>query len=164
MAKDLAKQSSDTAEVERVLDPVVVAIIDRVKATGRYGSAGVFLLKALDAQTIEEATDTGQVLGAKENVLGERLRMTGVTFLDSDPELESTVPIFAVIDCFRELDGTQVKVSCGAEQVLGVLIRACEMDWFPFDAELYSVSLGKAKNAINLRLAPQRVDQIGDSL
>jgi len=164
MGKAVAKNATEQTPASVELDPVVAAIIARVRATGRYGSASVFLLKALDAQSIEEATDTGQVLGAKENVLGERLRMTNVTFLDSDPELESTVPIFAVIDCFREMTGEAVKVSCGAEQVLGVLIRACEMDWFPFDAELYSVSLGKARNAINLRLAPTRVDTIESDL
>lgn len=164
MAKDLQKKSDAVLDAPRELDPAIAAIIERARATGRYGSASVFLLKALDAMTLEEATDTGTVLGARDNVLGERLRMTDVTFLDSDPELESPVPIFAVIDCFRELDGTQVKVSCGAEQVIGVLIRACEMDWFPFDAELYSVSLGKTRNAINLRLAPQRVDTIAEDL
>ena len=36
--------------------------------------------------------------------------------------------------------------------------------WFPFDAEFVSESLGKGRAAINLTLAPTRVDVIGDSL
>jgi len=49
------------------------------------------------------------------------------------------------------------KMSCGAGHVVGVLIRAAEMGWFPFDAELVSVGLGAGRKAINLQLAPERV-------
>jgi len=160
MTKDVAKRSSEEVAPVPPLDPTVVAILDRARATGHYAGGAVFLLQALGADTLEEATDIGTVLSARDNVLGERLRILGVTFLDSDPELESPLPLFAVIDCFREMTGERVKVSCGAAHVLGVLIRACELDWFPFDAELVSVPLGKATAAINLQLAPQRVDQI----
>ena len=164
MTKDLAKRSDAEVDAERELTPFQQAIIDRVQASGHYASSGAFLLAALNAETLEQATDMGTVLGAREHVLGERLRVLDVTFLDSDPELGSSIPLFAVIDCYRELTGERVKVSCGAEHVLGVLIRACEMGWFPFDAELVSVDLGKAKKAINLRLAPARVDVIDEPL
>jgi hypothetical protein len=159
-----AKRTNDEVEVPRELDPITQAIVNRAVSTGHYGGGTAFLLQALSAETIEQATTIGTVLSAKDDVLGERLRIMDVTFIDSDPDLESPIPLFAVIDCVREMSGERVKVSCGASHVLGVLIRACEMDWFPFDAELVSVGLGAGRKAINLNLAPTRVDTITEPL
>lgn len=164
MAKDLQKRADEVLDAPRELSGPARAVIERAKATGHYGGGLSFMLQALNAPTLEEATSIGEVLSARDDVLGERLRFIDVSFLGSDDELESEVPIFAVIDCVREMTGERVKVSCGASHVVGVLIRACEMDWFPFDGELVSVGLGAGRKAINLNLAPQRVDQIEGDL
>jgi hypothetical protein len=137
-------------------------IIDRAAHTGRYGGGNAFLMQALGANTIEEATEIGTVISGKEH-LSERIRYTDVMFLDSDPDLHSDIPIFAVCTVVREMgDGVAEKMSIGAGHVVGVLIRAAELDWFPFDAELVSVDLGGGRKAINLQLAPTRVENSTD--
>lgn len=134
------------------------ALIARVTATGRYSSINPFLVQALTADTIEEATAIGDVIQGGEH-LNERIRYFGVTFLDSDPELDSDIPIFAVCDVVREMgDGAHERMSIGAGHVVGVLIRAAEQGWFPFDAELVAVGLGAGRKAINLQLAPTKVE------
>lgn len=164
MAKDVAKKAETEEVVRREPSPIALAIIDRARATGHYGGGPVFMLQALGADTLEAATEIGEVVSVRDNLLGERLHIIDVTFLDGDDELDAQVPIFAVIDCFREMTGEQIKATCGAEHVVGVLIRACEMDWFPFDAEIVSVKLGSGKAALNLKLAPTRVDAIDGPL
>lgn len=157
-----ATRPDGVADLEQSLTPEVQAIVDRVKATGRYVGANVFLMNALEADSLEAATEIGEVIQGQEH-LNERIRFVDVTFLDSDPELGSDVPIFAVVDVVREMgDGVVEKMSIGAGHVVGVLIRACEMGWFPFDAELVSVGLGSGRKAINLQLAPRRVEPLGE--
>lgn len=115
-------------------------------------------MQALGADTLEAATEIGQVFPAA-NYVGGRLKFVNVSFMDSDPTLDSRIPIFALVDVVRDNgDGTVELMSCGAEHVLGVLIRACEMDWFPFDGILEEVDLGSGRKAINLTLAPGRVE------
>lgn len=136
----------------------VQAVIDRAAATGRYSSINPFMTQALNADTIEEATEIGEVIQGGDH-LNERIRYLDVMFLDSDPELESDVPIFAVCTVIREMgDGTRERMSIGAGHVVGVLMRAAEKDWFPFDAQLVSNGLGAGRKAINLVLAPERVE------
>ena len=160
MAKDVAKTTNAEPAPAPELSPVVQEIGRRIMATGRYMPTAVFLMRALNADTIEEATDIGEVVSVSKYLVGERLRIIDVTFLDSDPDLESTIPWFAVFDCYRELSGERIKAECGAEHPLGVLIRACELDWFPFDAEFVPVPISATKTALNLKLAPRRVDTI----
>jgi hypothetical protein len=152
-----AKISESAGEIA-ALSKDVQAVIDRASATGRYSSVNAFLAQALNADTIEAATDIGEVIQGKEH-LNERIKFLDVVFLDSDPELEGDIPIFAVCTVAREMEGGVIeKLSCGAGHVVGVLIRAAEMGWFPFDAQLVSVGLGAGRKAINLVLAPERVE------
>ncbi len=130
----------------------VQLVIDRVAATGRYSSVNPFLVQALNADTIEAATRIDDVIQGGDH-LNEVMTYLDVTFLDSDPELESDLPIYAVCTVGRPLEGGIVqKMSVGAGHVVGVLIRATEKDWFPFDAELTSVALGAGRKAINLNV------------
>lgn len=154
--------TGSNGEVAALYDPQIEQVLARVRATGRYGSGTVFLMQALNAATLEEATDIGSVIAAKEH-LNERIRFIDVQFMDSDPDLDSPIPIFAVCTVAREMAGGEIeKLSCGAAHVVGVLIRAAEQGWFPFDAELVSVDLGKGMKAINLQLAPQQVESSSD--
>lgn len=138
-------------------DQVVAEIVARAHATGRYVGGAAFIMQALDANTLEEATEIGEVINGGDH-LNERIRFIDVQFLDSDPELEALVPLFALCKVVREMGGGTVeKLSIGAGHVLGVLIRACELDLFPFDGELVSVGLGAGRKAINLQLAPRKV-------
>lgn len=156
-----ATQSNNGGEIA-ALSEDKRQVIARAAATGRYSSVNAFLVQALNADSIEAATEIGEVIQGGE-YLNERIRFMDVTFLDSDPELESDIPIFAVATVVREMgDGTQEKLSIGAGHVVGVLIRAAEMGWFPFDGELVSVGLGAGRKAINLQLAPTRVESAPD--
>lgn len=137
-------------------------VVDRATATGRYAGENPFLIQALNADSLAEATDIGAVIAGKDH-LNERMRYVDVAFLDSDPELDSEVPIYAVCTVIREMgDGVAEKMSIGAAHVVGVLIRAAEMDWFPFDAELVTVPLSAGRKAINLQLAPTKVANQND--
>jgi hypothetical protein len=151
-----AKTSESAGEIA-ALSKDVQKVIDRASATGRYSSVNVFMAQALNADSLEQATDIADVIPGSEH-LNERIRFIDVAFLDSDPELESDIPIFAVCTVAREMNGGIIeKMSIGAGHVVGVLIRAAEMEWFPFDAELVSAGLGAGRKAINLQLAPERV-------
>jgi hypothetical protein len=161
MGTELTPTSGNAGEIA-ALSKDVQAVVDRASATGKYSSVNAFLAQALNADTIEQATEVGEVIQAADH-LNERIRYMDVVFLDSDPELESDIPIFAVCTVVREMgDGVQEKMTCGAGHVVGVLIRAAEKGWFPFDAELVSVGLGAGRKAINLQLSPQRVETLKD--
>jgi hypothetical protein len=138
-------------------DRFVQTVMQRAENTGRYVGGSGMIMQALGAATIEEATEIGAVYPAADFV-GSRLKFIGVTFMDSDPTLEARIPLFALADVVRDNgDGTVEKLSCGAEHVLGVLIRACELEWFPFDGVIESVDLGSGRKALNLTLAPTKV-------
>lgn len=150
--------NSDAALVPR--NPAIDEVVARAQRTGHYVGGASFVMQALDAVTIEEATNIGTVLSGKE-MTGQRLKFLGCSFLDSDPELDGDIPLFALCDVVPERgDGEVVKMSIGAGHVVGLMIRAHEMGWFPFDAELVPVPLGKGKTAINLQLAPRRVEAL----
>lgn len=154
---DLVPTEQSALERAQTMSPDIQEVVLRAVATGRYGGGNAFMMQALNAASLEEATDIGTVVSARDH-LNERMRFIDVQFLDSDPSLESPVPIFAVATVAREMnDGVIEKLSCGAGHVLGVLIMACEKNLFPFDAELVSVDLGGGRKAINLQLAPTRV-------
>lgn len=158
MTQTPATTNNGAVEVAPALSPEIAAIVGRAKETGHYVGGASFVMQALDAATLEEATNIGTVLSGKETT-DQRIKFMGASFLDSDPELEGDLPLFALCDVVLEGgDGEMVKMSIGAGHVVGMMIRAHEMGWFPFDAELVSVPLGKGKNAINLRLAPRKVE------
>jgi hypothetical protein len=158
MGSDLVPVEKSALERATEMGANVAEATKRAIATGHYGSGDAFLMAALDASTIEEATTITEAISGKEH-LNERIRYVDVTFLDGDPSLDSALPIFELCDVVREMgDGVAEKMSIGAAQPMGVLIRAAEQGWFPFDAELVSHDLGGGKKAINLQLAPQRVE------
>lgn len=145
---------------QKDLDPFVAMVVKRAIGTGAYVGKGAFLAQALNAATLEEATNIGEVISGKEH-RNERIRFMDVQFLESDPELDSTIPLFALATVVREMgDGVEEKLSCGADHVLGTLIAAKEKGWFPFDAEIVGVDLGPGRQALNLRLAPRKVDTL----
>lgn len=129
----------------------------RIIATGRYVGGSAILLQALNAATLEEATNIGTLLSGKDHT-GERIRFLDVQFADSDPALDSKLPWYAIADVVIEgRDGETERLGCGAEHVVGVLLRAAELDLFPFDAYLEGKDLGGGMQALNLSLAPTRV-------
>src|SRR5690348_5565314 len=150
--------SGNAGEVAQ-LSRDVQLVMDRVIATGRYSSVNPFLVQAMNADSLEAATRIEDVIQGKEH-LNEVMTYLDVVFLDSDPTLESDLPIYAVCTVARPLEGGIVqKMSVGAGHVVGVLIRAAEMGWFPFDAELVSVKLDGTRKAINLQVAPRQADK-----
>ena len=139
------------------VNPFVQHITDRIVATGCYvGSFGI-LGQALTADTLEAAMNMGEMIDAEAH-MNERIRFVRCSFADSDPALGARVPYFAVCEVMLD-DGTGAlrKMSIGAEHVLGVLIRACEQDWFPFEGQLQSVRLDSVRTAINLVPVPAKV-------
>lgn len=126
----------------------------QIKASPWYAGPSAFLLQAMTATSLEQATETGELVSARDNT-GVRFRFIDATFCDSD--LEGQLPFYAICNAIGSTDGAACKVSVGGARVLAILFRACEMDWFPFDAEFESINLGSGMNALNLVLAPQQV-------
>lgn len=158
MSQTPATTSEPSAGEIAALSKDVQLVIERATATGRYSSVNPFLVQALNADTPEQATRIDEVIQGKEH-LNEVIKFLDAVFLDSDPELESDIPIYAVCTVTREMNGGVVeKMSVGAGHVIGFLIRACEKDWFPFDAELVTVGLGAGRKAINLQLVAPRAE------
>lgn len=153
-----ATTNNGALETTPAMNPAIAEVVARAQRTGHYVGGASFVMQALDAATLEEATNIGTVLSGKE-MTGQRIKFLGASFLDSDPELDGDIPLFALCDVVPEMgDGEVVKMSIGAGHVVGLMIRAHEMGWFPFDAELVAVPLGKGKTAINLQLAPRKVE------
>lgn len=143
-------------------DPFMDAFMARVRATGCYVGPNAILMQALGAASLEEATNLGLTLSGKD-ATGVRMRFLGVVFADSDEALDSRLPIYAQADVVRDGGPGEVeKLQCGAEHVVGVLVRACELDLFPFEAELEGVPLGGGQVALNLVLAPKFVGPAKD--
>ena len=107
------------------------------------------------ADTIEEATKTGEMISGRDAV-GVRFRWLGATFADS--ELDGTLPLFAICDVIDPASGAVEKLTVGGARVTATLFRAAQMEWFPFEAALVSVDLGVGKAALNLELAPTKVE------
>lgn len=138
-------------------DPMIDAVRARIVQTGKYVGASAILLQALNATTLEEATNIGTLLSGKDHT-DTRMKFLGVQFADSDPKLESKLPWYAICDVVIDGGTGEVqRLGCGAEHVVGVLLRAAEMGWFPFDAYLEGKDLGGGMTALNLTIAPTRV-------
>lgn len=153
--------SSSMAETSTA-DPMVEAVRARIVATGAYVGGSAILLQALNATSLEEATNIGTLLSGKDHT-DQRMKFLGVQFADSDPKLESKLPWYAICDVvFGGGTGEVHRLGCGAEHVVGVLLRAAELGWFPFDAYLEGKDLGGGMTALNLTLAPTRVDSGAD--
>lgn len=119
-----------------------------------YVGAGAFIAQAMNAETIEEATETGDLISGRDST-GIRYRWLSAAFADS--ELDGALPLFAVCDVIDPATGAVAKLSVGGARVTATLFRACQKEWFPFDASLESVDLGPGLAALNLVLAPTQV-------
>lgn len=134
----------------------------RIEATGCYVGGNAILLQALNATSLEEATNIGTLLSGKDHT-GERIKFLSVQFADSDPELKSKLPWYAICDVVIDGGTGEVqRLGCGAEHAVGVLLRASELKLFPFDAYLEGKDLGGGMTALNMTLAPTRVDSSSD--
>jgi hypothetical protein len=125
-----------------------------IKASKWYIGDGGFIAQAMQADTLEEATKTGAMISGRDRA-GERFRFLNATFADSD--LEGIIPLFAVCDVIDPVTGSVEKLSCGGGRVVATLFRACEKEWFPFEAVFQQVDMGDGKKALNLVLAPEQV-------
>lgn len=116
-----------------------------------YVGDGGFIAQAMQAETLEEATKNGDMISGRDSA-GIRYRWLGATFADSD--LPGTLPLFAVCDVVDVDTGAIMKMSVGGARVTATLFRACEKEWFPFEASIESVDMGSGQAALNLVLAP----------
>lgn len=132
----------------------------RLFATGAYTPGNALMVQALNADSLEDAMAVGEVLSARDYP-DQRIRFNRVLFTDSDPELNARVPFYAILDVvLDDNSGTVQRMACGAEQPLGVFVRAAEQGWFPFEGQFELVKLDAAKTAINLVPVPARVQNL----
>lgn len=129
-------------------------VIDKIRNSPVYVGDGGFIAQAMEADTIEEATQTGELWRAQD-YLGNVFVWQTARFADSD--LDGTLPFFAICDVVNTSTGEKGQLSVGGARVIATLFRACEANWFPFDASLEEVQLSGAKAALNLVVAPAKV-------
>lgn len=157
-----ATTNNGALDTSTTADPMVEGVRARIIMTGCYVGGSAILLQALNATSLEEATNIGTILSGKDHT-DQRMKFLGVQFADSDPKLESKLPWYAICDVVIDGGTGEVqRLGCGAEHVVGVLLRAAEMGWFPFDAYLEGKDLGGGMTALNLSIAPTRVDSSFD--
>jgi hypothetical protein len=115
---------------------------------------GGFIAQAMSAETLEAATETGELWSAQDNI-GVVFRFLAAHFADS--ELDGALPLFAIVDVANTDTGEVGKLSVGGARVVATLFRACEKVWFPFEASFTSVKLDGTRAALNLVIAPTKV-------
>jgi hypothetical protein len=129
-------------------------VTKQIRDSKWYVGDGGFVAQAMGAQTLEEATATGDLIPGRERV-DDVFRFNSATFADSD--LDGQLPFYAVCDVIDPASGQLSKWACGGARVVATLFRAAQMDWFPFDASIVEVEMGGGKRALNLVLAPTKV-------
>lgn len=129
-------------------------VAGEIKGSKWYVGDGGFVAQALTAETLEEATATGELTSGRDTA-GTRYRFLSATFADSD--LDGSLPFYAVCDAVDVETGEVVKWACGGSRVVATLFQASRKDWFPFEAEIAAVNMGDGKNALNLVLSPAKV-------
>lgn len=157
MTQTPATTSSQTPAAPAVDGPDMTYtewVAGQIKRSKWYVGTGAFIAQAMQAETLEEATETGEILSGRDTA-GTRYRWLGAQFADSD--LEGALPVFAICDVIDPTSGAVAKLAVGGSRVVVTLFRACEKEWFPFDASLESVNLGAGLAALNLVLAPTQV-------
>jgi hypothetical protein len=130
-------------------------VTKQIRDSKWYVGDGGFIAQAMMADTIEEATKTGAMISGRDHP-GTRYRWLNATFADS--ELDGTLPLFAICDVIDPATGAVEKLTVGGARVTATLFRACEKEWFPFEASLESVDMGAGRAALNLVLAPSKVE------
>lgn len=135
-------------------------MIEAIRNSPVYVGDGGFLAQAMEADTLEEATATGELWSAQDEI-GTVFHWLNAKFLDSD--LDGTLPFFAICDVVNTDTGEKGQLSVGGARVVATLFRACESNWFPFDASLVTVDVGTGKTALNLVVAPTKVKNTAKS-
>lgn len=125
-----------------------------IKRSRWYVGDGGFLAQAMTADTLADATANDDMLSARENI-GTVFTFVHATFADSD--LDGQLPLFVVADVVDQSTGAKCKLSVGGARAVATLFRACQMDWFPFDASFTAVDMGSGKAALNITPAPVKV-------
>lgn len=143
--------------VKTAADLFVEQLSRRLMATGAYSPGNALMVQALSADTLEEAMQVGDVISGRDYP-DMRIRFLSVLFTDSDPTLDARIPYYALLNVVLD-DGTGEtrRMAIGAEQPLGVFIRAVEQGWFPFEGKFEIVDLGQGKKAVNLVPVPVKV-------
>lgn len=136
-------------------------IIAAIRNSPVYVGDGGFLAQAMEADTIEDATATDELWRGRDEI-GTVFHWLSAKFLDSDPDLDGTLPFFAICEVVNTATGEKGAMSVGGARVVATLFRACEANWFPFDASLANVDLGSGKAALNLVVAPRKVTNTKD--
>jgi hypothetical protein len=157
MAQTPIKSDSTAATVDTADTPdetYIQWVTRQIRESKWYVGDGGFVAQAMGAQTLEEATATGDLIPGRERE-GDVFRFSSATFADSD--LDGQLPFYAVCDVIDPASGQLSKWACGGARVVATLFRAAQMDWFPFDASVISVEMGAGKRALNLVLAPTPV-------
>lgn len=132
----------------------IQAAISKIRSSVFYVGDGGFIAQAMGAQSLEEATETGETWSGQAHT-GQRFRFLDARFADSD--LDGRMPFFALCNVVDDKSGEKGLLTVGGGRVVATLFRAAEMGWFPFDAYLEPIALGGSKEALNLVLAPTRV-------
>ena len=130
-------------------------VAQQIRESPWYVGDGGFIAQAMNAETIEAATETGELWKGQAEV-GRRFRFLTAVFADSD--LDGALPFFAICDVVAEDTGEVGKLSVGGGRVVSTMFRANQKTWFPFVASLAEVDLGSGKAALNLVLAPTKVE------
>lgn len=88
--------------------------------------------RIMDAQTVEEALRaSGQKLDKARDFVGRNLTIQSATLRRTN----LGVGAFAVIEAMDHETEEPVTISCGASNVLRMLVKAKMADWYPFSAK-----------------------------
>jgi hypothetical protein len=129
-------------------------VAEQIRASPWYVGDGGFIAQAMNAETIEAATETGELWKGQDST-GTTYRWLSAVFADSD--LEGALPFFIIADVVDTETGEVGKMTCGGARVIATMFRANQKAWFPFEASLVEVDLGGARAALNLVVAPKKV-------
>ena len=144
--------ASTTSLVHRdELQAVIAKAVSEMKQT--EFDAEQQMLDILEANSIEELLSASEVLHLAD-LIGTPITIHGATLGDSKFE-DSMLPMYAVIRAEFD-DGKRALITCGAAQVIGVLVTAQAKGWFPFRAAAQSAIAGSGNTVIKLGNPPAR--------
>lgn len=115
-------EPSDLEVAQWILEP------DQMAETDPEESTRAILARILSAQTAEEVLATQDVIHAQD-IIGEGINATGVKWQRSEHQQSSSC--YAVITGQRIADQSNVVVTCGARQVMMMLLKLRMLDAFP---------------------------------
>lgn len=145
--------ASATSVVHRdELQAVIAKAVTEMKQTDF--DAEQQMLDILEANSIEELLNATTVLHLAD-LIGTPITIHGATLGDSKFE-DSLLPMYAVIRAEFD-DGSRQLITCGAAQVIGVLVAAQAKGWFPFRCAASSIVAASGNTVIKLENPPERV-------